>query len=355
MLMPQKFSNLIKLYGFSLLRNGVKYDYSFRESFLSLAGIAEEVYISLDNGEDNSFDEVEKIPNMKIVPSSWDMNLKKGLVLSVETNKSLSALREVHGAEDNAWAIYLQADEVLHEDDYQTLINDIEMAEKNGCDAISFCYLHFWQTHHHIAISKKWYPHEIRAIKLKSNITSWGDAQGFKNYTKIYFSEARIFHYGHVREQSSYKDKMREMGKMYHDDKALEERLKKGLKDADNNVCIFYFGSHPIVMKDRILRMNDIWELDEIESLCIVGNKEKYSQNLINLIKAKKITWCSSHKQVPKDYLGIIVTIEPSWFDRYFKKMNAPKKMNSKLAREWGHDFRLVVQLSEKGVGIRHD
>jgi hypothetical protein len=177
---------LIKLFGFTLLRNGVKYDYSFKESLLSLAPLVEKIYLALDKGDDTTEEEIKKFPFIKIIPSTWDMNLKKGLVLSVETNKALEALRADHGQEDEAWGIYLQADEALHEDDYEILKRDIEKAQSEGCDAISFRYLHFWQTHHHVAISRKWYPHEIRAIKLKTPIESWGDAQGFRNYKKIF-------------------------------------------------------------------------------------------------------------------------------------------------------------------------
>ncbi|MBC7539458.1 MAG: hypothetical protein H7281_11605, partial [Bacteriovorax sp.] len=240
---------MINLYGFTLLRNGVKYDYSFKESLLSLVPIVQKIYLALDRGDDSTESEIKNLPNIKIVPSTWDMTLKKGLVLSVETNKALQALKTDHGNEENAWGIYLQADEVLHEEDYEILKHDIEEAQKSGCDAISFRYLHFWQTHHHIAISKKWYPDEIRAIKLNSKIESWGDAQGFRLYHKIFYSEARIFHYGHVREQSSYQKKMRDMGHLYHSAETADEQLTKGLKDAHKNKCVLYFGTHPLVMK----------------------------------------------------------------------------------------------------------
>ena len=189
----------------------MKYDYSFKESLLSLAPLVQKIYLALDRGEDQTESEIQKLPFVKIVPSTWDMTLKKGLVLSVETNKALNALKADHGNDDEAWGIYLQADEVLHPDDYEILKRDIEEAARLGCDAISFRYLHFWQTHHHVAISKKWYPQEIRAIKLKTSIESWGDAQGFRLYHKIFNTEARIYHYGHVREQSSYNEKMRDM------------------------------------------------------------------------------------------------------------------------------------------------
>lgn len=331
----------------------MKYDYSFKESLLSLAPIVKKTYLALDPGTDSTESEVKKIPNVIIVPSVWDMTLKKGLVLSVETNKALSALRADQGSVEGAWGIYLQADEVLHEDDYALLIKDIEQAEKSGCDAITFRYLHFWQTHHHVAVSKKWYPHEIRAVKLNSNIESWGDAQGFRLYHKIYHSEARIFHYGHVREQTSYQEKMRDMGSMYHTDEFLEERLAKGSKEARKNKCVQYFGTHPAVMKERILRMNDIWELDDKNIVYIVGNPEKYSPKIIGSIAAKKIVWCKSVGDVPAEEKKNAVFTEPSILDSFLKRSTTPKKMKSKNALDWNDDFRFILQVSEKGIGFK--
>lgn len=331
----------------------MKYDYSFKESLQSLAPITELIYLALDSGDDSTESEIKKFPFIKIIPSHWDMSLKKGLVLSVETNKALEALRADHGKDENAWGIYLQADEVLHQDDYEILKRDIKKAQAEGCDAISFRYLHFWQTHHHVAISKKWYPHEIRAIKLNTPIESWGDAQGFRNYKKVFYTEARIFHYGHVREQSSYNEKMRDMGKLYHEASDLDARLEKGLKDARKNKCVLYFGTHPAVMKERILRMNDIWELENANLVYIVGKSEKYSRDLISKIKANKVIWCESTSDVPsKDRDKMIIT-EPTILDCFLKRSTTPKKMKSKLAHPWSNDFRFILQASEKRIGFK--
>ncbi len=352
--MRPRSSNLTKLFGFTLLRNGVKFDYPFRESFQSLSHLTQKTYIALDIGEDESLSEVEKISGVKIIQSTWDMSLKKGLVLSVETNKALDALRLDHGHDDDAWGVYLQADEVLHTEDFELLKRDIEEAQKTGCDALSFRYLHFWQTHNHVAVSKRWYPHEIRAIKLKSTIESWGDAQGFRNMQKIYYTEARIFHYGHVREASSYTEKMRAMGKLYHEESEQEKRFEKGLKSAHANKCVLYFGSHPREMKDRILRMHDVWELPEVDNVSIVGNKEKYSSQILSQINAKNVNWYLNSSQVPQNLRSQMVILEPSFLDCLLRKTGSvPRKMASKLAHDWTLDFRLVIQLSDKKIGFK--
>jgi hypothetical protein len=351
--MQQKSFSSINLFGFAILRNGVKYDYSFIESLISLKPIVENVYLALDAGEDSTKSEIEKLNFVKIIPSVWDLNLKKGLVLSVETNKALDSLRNEHQKE-NDWGIYLQADEVIHEDDYELLRKDIEKANEQGFDAISFRYLHFWQTHHHIAVSKKWYPHEIRCIKLNSKIESWGDAQGFRNYKKVYHTEARIFHYGHVREQESYKNKMNDMGKMYHSDESLEMNLAKGRKDAKKNKCVLFFGNHPLVMKERILRMNDIWSLPESEEVYIVGNPSDYTEQLKQKINSKKIIWANKLSEIDREKRKFAIITKPNWLDYTLKRTSVPNKMKSKHALIWSLDFQLILFLSEKKVGLKN-
>ncbi len=348
-----RFSNLTKLFGFTLLRNGVKYDYSFKESLLSLEPLVEKTYLALDAGEDSTSEAVKAISSVKIIPSTWDMSLAKGHVLSVETNKALEALRIEHGQEEHSWGIYLQADEVLHEEDYDILKRDIEEAERTGCDAVSFRYLHFWQTHHHLAIAKNWYPQEIRAIKLKSSVKSYGDAQSFQGHKKIFFTEARIFHYGHVRDQNVYKKKMEDMSKLYDADATKSKYYNQKDRDKNYTDCILYFGTHPLVMKERILRMGDTWELPEVEEIYLLGKKTDYSEKVIQSVAAKKIHWM---QEKPKVGQGVkIVDLHPGLMKRLFGYTSVPDKMKSKLAHEWTNDFKFILQLSEKEIGFtRH-
>jgi hypothetical protein len=335
----------------------VKYDYSFKESLLSLGSIVEKTYLALDPGEDSTAAVVSTLPSVKIVPSTWDMSLAKGLVLSVETNKALDDLRLEHGQDNKAWGIYLQADEVLHEEDYDILKHDLEEAERTGCDAVSFRYLHFWQTHHHLAIAKNWYPQEIRAIKLNSSVKSYGDAQSFQGHTKIFFTEARIFHYGHVRDQNVYKKKMEEMSKLYDVDATKSKYYNQKDRDKDYTDCILYFGTHPLVMKERILRMGDIWELPVLEEIFLVGKKTDYSEKVLKSVAAKKIHWMYDESRVKPGMK--VVDLHPGFLKRLLEKFlgltSVPWKMKSKHAHEWTNDFRFILQLSQKEIGFTRD
>lgn len=328
----------------------MKYDYSFKESLLSLAPIVEKTYLALDKGEDSTAEVVQTLPGIEVVPSTWDMTLAKGLVLSVETNKALEALR---AAQPEGWGLYLQADEVLHEEDYELLKRDIVEAQRTGCDAISFRYLHFWQTHHHLAIAKNWYPQEIRAIKLNSQVKSYGDAQSFHGHTKIFFTEARIFHYGHVRDQNVYKKKMEDMSKLYDADATKSKYYNQKDRDKDYTDCLPYYGTHPLVMKERILRMGDTWELPIIDEIFLVGKKEDYSEKILKSVAAKKIHWMVDESRVKPGMK--VVDLNPGFLKKLLGYSQVPTKMKSKHAHPWSKDFRFILQLSEKDIGFTRD
>lgn len=345
----------MKVYGFGLLRNGVKYDYSFHESLTSQLGVADEVYLALGDSEDTTEEEVRKISDkIKIIPTVWDPEImrQKGIILSVQTNIALEDLRKDKANEEDAWGVYLQSDEILHEDDYELIKEDIRKANEQGCDAMRFRYLHFWHSHHAIAINKKWYPQEIRAVKLNSNAESWGDAQGFRNYTKVYQSEARIFHYGHIRQPEKYAVKKKEFLELYHDDKKIKKYRKREERYDKQTKCLTYLGPHPKVMQTRIEKLGDIFQAEKKDEVYIVGNKPLLKEGFERTIYARKINWVDRVKDVPKDKRKEAVILEPNFFHSLFYKTSVPKKMESKLALPWSPEFYLTLKLAEKGVGV---
>ncbi|MBF0367308.1 MAG: hypothetical protein HQK50_17160, partial [Oligoflexia bacterium] len=286
---------MTKLYGFTLLRNGVKYDYPFKESFSSLAPLVEKLYVALGDSEDVSEEALAALPifpKIKLIRTMWDLSLREGgLIMSEQTNVALNTLRR-EVKEEGAWGFYIQADEVIHESDYEIIKRDIERAHSLGYEAVRFRYLHFWQTHAQIAINKKWYPSEIRAIRLsKSTIESWGDAQSFRGIDadKIYDSDAYIFHYGHVREGDSYRSKKADILKLYHRDGRLKKYKRREARYDRQTKCIAFCGFHPQVMKERILRLGDEWdylnELNKSTTYYVVVEDEHEDEEKLDKVK----------------------------------------------------------------------
>ena len=346
----------MQIFGFSLLRNGIKYDYLFHESLTSLSGICEKIYLALGKSEDGTEDAIQQYPFLEIIPTVWKENLrKKGLVLSIETNKALSILRQEHENTPQSWGIYLQADEVINEEDYERIITDITYAENNGYDAVRFRYWHFWQSHNQVAINSHWYPQEIRAIKLKSNIVSCGDAMGFSNVQKVYDSDAYIYHYGHAREAKAYQKKSKDFHRWWHPDEKLEtvyqqEKEKTGGRKLRT---LAYYGTHPQIMQQRIKKMDDVYQQSQADFIHIVANKSWFASGFIERINVKSISWSRNIMNLNKFDKNQVIIFKPNWLEKIFYPSQVPQKPYRQKARKWTKETILTLQLSEKGIGIK--
>ena len=103
----------MKISGFTIVRNAVKFDYPIVESIKSILPLCDEFIVMLGNSEDDTRSLITSInsPKIKIVDSIWDDSLREGgKVLAMETNKAFDAI-----ASDSDWAFYIQGDEVVHE------------------------------------------------------------------------------------------------------------------------------------------------------------------------------------------------------------------------------------------------
>ncbi len=253
----------LKLSGFTFLRNGVKFDYPFAESIRSLIPLVDELVVNVGVGEDSTLQRIEALakefPKIKVFQSVWDEQMRKdGLILSHQTNL---AIEQCTGD----WGIYLQADEVLHEDDLGKIRAAIERANSRPViDGILFDYIHFYGDFFVVNNNPSSYRHEVRAIRLHRDVTSWKDAQGFRKITadgyeklQVLRSGARIFHYGWVRPPEVMREKTVAMDKLYHAD-------GEGTGDNYRYKRIYglerFTGSHPRVMLDRVEQKR--WKVD---------------------------------------------------------------------------------------------
>ena len=101
----------MKISGFTILRNAVKFHYPFLESLQSILPICDEFIVNVGKGEDDTARCVKALDSskIKIIDTEWDFSLGKEM-LAKETNRALSFCK-------GDWAFYLQADEVIHEAD----------------------------------------------------------------------------------------------------------------------------------------------------------------------------------------------------------------------------------------------
>jgi hypothetical protein len=361
---------MTNIFGFTLIRNGVQYDYPFVESIRSLQGVTEKVYIAVGESSDTTAAEVEKLSQLKpmvIIPTEWDEKLRSGgIILSQQTNIALDHLREKESQTPKSWGLYLQGDEVLHERDYALIREDFAKAEAQGCDAIRFRYLHFWQGHHAIAINKKWYPAEIRGVKLNSQVESWGDAQSFRKTNRIYDSEAIIYHYGHVRTPDQYQKKKADFLKLYHLENKLPKYRRREARYDRMTKVLDYWGPHPEIMRERILRLEqDVRQKIIPPAIAIIDRQRAIDAKFCARIEASSVQLVARFEDIDQSKNPLIFYSAPSPFGDYLKLWRpshlkgllryarVPHAMYSPLARPWSPEFHLLLQLSAEKIQVR--
>ena len=251
----------MKISGFTFIRNAIKYDYPVIESISSILPICDEMVVAVGNSNDETLGLIKNINSdkIKIIETVWDDFLRKdGKVLAKETDKAFNAV-----SNDSDWAFYIQADEVIHEK-YLDIIQKTMSRYKDDIDVdgLLFNYLHFYGSYDYIGKSYHWYRKEIRIIKNNKNIYSYQDAQGFRkeNNKKLRVKQldARVYHYGWVKEPKAMQRKQENFHKLWHNDDWLEKNVIKAEEfDYSGIEALSEFkGTHPKVMKERIINKN---------------------------------------------------------------------------------------------------
>ena len=265
----QKYwTNKMKVSGFTFIRNALKYDYPIVEAILSILPICDEFIIAVGNSDDDTLALIQKIDSqkIKIIQTVWDDTLRaNGEVLAIETNKAFKAI-----SPDSDWAFYIQGDEIVHE----KYLNSIQLTMQkyvldSEVDGLLFDYKHFYGSYDFIGSSNSWYKKEIRIIRNNKKIYSFKDAQGFRKEDnkklKVVAANAFIYHYGWVKDPRSMQFKQEDFSKLWHNDEWISKNIE--------NVEVFEYekhisqlsrfdGDHPLVMKERIERLNWKFEYD---------------------------------------------------------------------------------------------
>lgn len=278
----------MKICGFTFVRNAVRFDYPIQQSILSILPIVDEFVVSVGNSDDGTLQLVESIgsPKLRIFHSVWDETLKEGgRVLAAETDKALA-----HVAPGFDWAFYLQADEVVHEKDFENILTAARKYKDDpAVEGLLFRYLHFYGTYDYIGDSRRWYRHEIRMIRSNGTFCSYRDAQGFRTRQNKKMAvkkvDADIYHYGWVRHPHKQLEKLSSFytlwnGPGYRPPPVADEEEFDFFKDVDS--LARFEGTHPAVMRQRISEKN--WQVN-----FDTGRKRfSFSRNL--LYRVEKIT-----------------------------------------------------------------
>lgn len=252
----------MKVVGFSFIRNAIKYNYPVVEALRSILPLCDEIVVAVGNSDDGTRELIASIdPKIRIIDTVWDDNLKiGGRVLAVETDKAFQA---IDSSAD--WCIYIQGDEVLHEDGYQNLREAmLQWKDDERVDGLLLNYRHFYGGYDWVGSEGKWYRHEIRVIKNNKSIYSYRDAQGFRKGNneklKVRPVNAYIHHYGWVQDPRTLKVKCIAKDKIMYDKEGDEENVvvPEDFSFSLVNALEKFKGTHPAPMQARV--KNQYWQ-----------------------------------------------------------------------------------------------
>lgn len=260
----------MRISGFTMVKNGWKLYYPIKESIQSILPLVDEFVIALGKGDadDQTLEEIESIQSdkIKIIHTVWDLKkYPNGMENAHQTDIAKSSCT-------GDWLIYLQADEVVHENDLESIHKRCEeLLDDKDVEGLLFNYIHFWGDYQHYLRSHGWYSREIRIIKNDPDIHSWESAQSFRripdfdgiNYRKqentfklkVAQVDASIYHYGFVRPPDYMQNKREALQKIHKDKTAAGDKYKNDPRQFDYGPLgklRRFKGTHPEVMQEKI-------------------------------------------------------------------------------------------------------
>ncbi len=242
----------MKISFFTFLRNGVKLGYPFIESIRSALPLADEFIIALGPSDQDENDATRtaieglRESKIKLLPVLWNENMvTAGFVYG---QQKMLAQSQCNGD----WAFYLEADEVLHENDLESIRYSMQRHLYNkNVEALVFDYVHFFGSPLYQAISPGWYRRAPRVIRNSVRAVAcdglfWNvviDNQKMR-WPRAALANAKIYHYGHVRPLDSMNRKQEAVERYWSKLPRLLSRYQ-----IDPKALAPFTGEHPEVMR----------------------------------------------------------------------------------------------------------
>ena len=260
--------------GFTMVKNATKLYYPIKESIASILPIVDEFVVALGDcdPDDRTREEILSLNSSKvrIIDTVWDLDKYPN---GTENAHQTDIAKEACSGD---WLFYLQADEVVHEQDLhviqqrcEALLNDPEI------EGLLFNYRHFWGSYDYHHVNHAWYPHEIRIVRNLPDIHSWESAQSFRriphfdyvNYRqqkgthmlRVAKVDAYIYHYGWVRPPRYMQSKKKALDTIHKGEQKAETINEKFSPEFDYGplkLAKKYRGTHPKVMQEMMARFN---------------------------------------------------------------------------------------------------
>jgi hypothetical protein len=197
--------------GFLFIRHGELYDYPYKEVISSLCEFCDEVSVSVVDGEDDTWGEVERLkfkyPNLKVAISLqdvWD---------SIQGKEKLAAFQNLAASHlTTDYQLLCQADEMIAPESYSYIRQAIE----EGGEGYLCTRINLWKdANHMLNVPHYRKPCSTEVNRLtKRGYESYDDGENIASPTADkYLDKIIIWHYGFIRKKEVHPEKIRNMQK----------------------------------------------------------------------------------------------------------------------------------------------
>ncbi len=253
--------------GFTFVRNAEQRGYPVQASIRSILPLVDEFIVALGPCNDATEELIRAIddPRIRIIPTTWNERMRNDCGFKGFNYGQQKSIALFNCTGD--WAFYLEADEVLHEDDLPLIRQTLEKYDDDErVEALALNYLHFYGNAETIAWSPGWYRHATRVIR--NTIPAWGpkglfftvlDTPRRGRYPRAVRCDARVFHYGWVRSEEQMADKAQAI-ETYFGATAKPRNIAIGR--IDRSFLQHYNGSHPATVQSWLPPSDGLFEPD---------------------------------------------------------------------------------------------
>lgn len=269
----------MRVSGFTFLKNGQMLGYPFIQSIESILPIVDEFIIALGPCDDETEAMLLAMnePKLKIIHTQWNEKMKdRGYVYGQQ-----KMIAQFNSTGD--WVFYLEADEVVHEDDLKNIQSAMHTyLDDDEVEALVFDYLHFYGNKNSYLWSPGWYRRAPRI--LKNSIRSYApdglfwlvlDKNKVGRYPKAALANATMYHYGWIRSEEEMNTKSRQVQQYW--DKVHQ---KIDYSQINQNIIHEFKGTHPHNMLEWLGDVKGTYKADPDY---VLNRKEKKHQWMLRL------------------------------------------------------------------------
>ena len=247
----------MRVSGFTFVRDGVRLGYPFEESIRSALPVCDEFIVAVGASDDGTLERLQSMnePKLRLIPTTWNEKMRShGHVYAQQ-----KMIAQFNCTGD--WAFYLEADEILHEQDIPRLRQALSFyLDDPKIEALAFDYFHFYGDASHLYASAQAYRKAVRIIRndLRSVAPDglyWAVIKrknfiGKRNKRRTRYPHAAalnipIYHYGNARDERFMQDKA-EIGNQYWE----SQPFRSVFGQIDPQSIDRFEGNHPDIIQN---------------------------------------------------------------------------------------------------------